>query len=254
MSHEHTWSLAWTVEDLRFRVSYGLPADAHRLRILEETFEAEDPTHPLVLNRKAALALPEHFPAPDPALSPAALAFRKGEYVAAVELLFPLAGRRVPGALAALGDVLLAVGRAEEAERRYLEARAKEGPGPTVLVRLARCRLLAGDARAAAGLSAEALAQNPLYGTARAVREESAEARGRRLLALPTPDRLDPQTKALLEHLRGLGLMEAWRHAATLCPARAPAFREWRDGGGERQLLALWGEALEVAEREERMG
>jgi hypothetical protein len=154
-----------------------------------------------------------------------------------------------------LGDVLLAVGRAEEAERRYLEARAKEGPGPTVLVRLARCRLLAGDARAAAGLSAEALAQNPLYGTARAVREESAEARGRRLLALPRPpDRLDPQTKALLEHLRGLGLMEAWRHAATLCPARAPAFREWRDGGGERQLLALWGEALEVAEREERMG
>ena len=115
-------------------MSYGLPADAHRLRILEETFEAEDPTHPLVLNRKAALALPEHFPAPDPALSPAALAFRKGETVAAVELLFPLAGRRVPGALAALGDVLLAVGRAEEAERRYLEARAKEGPGPTVLV------------------------------------------------------------------------------------------------------------------------
>ena len=125
MSHEHTWSLAWTVEDLRFRVSYGLPADAHRLKILEETFEAEDPTHPLVLNRKAALALPEHFPAPDPSLSPAALAFRKGEYVAAAELLFPLAGRRVPGALAALGDVLLAVGRAEEAERRYQEARAK---------------------------------------------------------------------------------------------------------------------------------
>ena len=253
MSHERSWSLAWTVEDLRFRVLYGLPADAHRLRILEETFEAEDPTHPLVLNRKAALALPEHFPAPDPALGPAAVAFRKGEYVSAAELLFPLA-RRVPGALTALGDVLLAVGRAEEAERRYLEARAKEGPGPTVLARLARCRLLAGDARAAAGLSAEALAQNPLYGTARVVREEAAEARGRRLLALPTADRLDPQTKALLEHLRGLGLMEAWRYAATLCPAKAPAFREWRDGGGERQLLALWGEALEVAEREERLG
>ena len=77
---------------------------------------------------------------------------------------------------------------------------------------------------------------------------------GARLGALPTPDRLDPQTKALLEHLRGLGLMDAWRYAATLCPAKAPAFREWRDGGGERQLLALWGEALEVAEREERLG
>lgn len=254
MSAPGTWTLAWTVEDLRFRLSHGLPADAHRLRALEESFEAEDPSHPLVLNRKAALALPEHFPPPDPALTDAAVAFRKGEYTAAAARLTALAARRTPGALAALGDVLLAMGQADEAERRYQEARARDGAGPTVLARLARCRLLAGDARAAAGLSAEALAQNPLYGTARAIRAEAADARGRRLLPLPAPDRLDPQTKALLEHLRGLGLLDAWRHSATLCAAKAPSFREWRDGGGERQLLTLWGEALEVAEREERWG
>lgn len=254
MSPPSAWTLAWTVEDLRFRVCYGLPADAHRLRALEEQLEALDPSHPLVLNRKAALALPEHFPPPEPALTPAALAFRKGEHAASAELLRPLAARAVPGAQAALGDVLLALGQAQDAERCYQEARSREGAGPTVLARLARCRLLHDDPRAAAGLSAEALAQNPLYGTARAIREEAAEARRRRLLPLPAPDRLDPQTKALLERLRSLGLFEAWRHTATLCPAKAPTFREWRDAGGARALLTLWGEALEVDEREERWG
>ena len=181
--------LARRVENLRFQAAHGLGDDSRFAR-WSEALLAQAPTHPLAMNLRAWVALPETaLPSPSPRLRPAAEAFHQGRLQEACELatqtLGDLGPEEVGGGHATAGDLHLALDRVDEAETHYRQAALQLSRLPPLEARLGRCALLRGDAENARRLAVRALCTNPLYGSAMVLRWEAGVALGEKLVTLP---------------------------------------------------------------------
>lgn len=202
--------LARSAERLRFRIAWHQGGDRARLVALRAELLERAPFHPLALNFRAREALPETFLGPP------------------------------PPELAELGAAWLR----DDLEGVLREARAIEHPrARLVLKQLGEDVELAGDTvdvLAAMGKPIDALAANPLYGTAQILAAQTAEARGEPLFRIPllAPVRRVEGRLELPTNIsdRACSAWSAWNRAVS-----GPLNDELPPGSaGHRALLEAW--------------
>lgn len=230
-SPNDAFGLAEQYERLRFAIEHQLSADTPTLRALEVQLLATAPEHPFALNLRAGLALPETLlPPPPHELRPAARALMDGDLPRALAEATRADRSGSAVVSCAIGDLLLCQGRPNEAEERFQHAYSMLGPLPPLLTRLGRTAELLRNPTDAWSLTVQALAANPLWGTARWQLRRLGEAQG--LLLAPLPLRVLDEAesgpwRALRQRWRSDGLEDAWRWTERLNPSNADEFRAW---------------------------
>ncbi len=253
-------ALARRAERLRFRIAHHLAGDPALLEGLLAELAQLNPWHPLAMNDRARRALPETFtPAPGPTIATAARLFLQGRLEEAAE-----ATQGLEDAALVRCDLECLRGEVDRAEEALEAAATVFGLLPPVRVRAARLALLRGDGDGAWLESSQALADNPLYGTARQLHGQAAAMTKTRRISLPVrspvrfveghahyPSTLSPRARAAwrawaqARDLKGTdtvppgapahaALLEAWRQE----PEEPPFYRE--DPNTEIQTLERW--------------
>lgn len=170
-------------ERLRFKALWQLGAAPVELERLEREVLLTAPAHPLVMNHRARLALPEtELPPPPRGLSGIAKAWLMGDIRAARGLAEKHKGPRIQ---VIRGDLALAERAHQQALEHYSLAERVFGTHPPLLARQARCHLSLGEHQQAKQRVVLALSINPLYGSARTLRWEVGAHAGTKLRPVP---------------------------------------------------------------------
>ena len=178
------------VERLRFAIEFGLGGDQGQLMRWSMELAEKAPHHPIARNLVAFRALPETaLPAPPPHLTKVAEAFKRGELddaLAECQRLLSLgAGGRL---FTVAGDVLAAMERYEEAGVLYKQALDQLGGLAPIHTRLVTVYLRTQRHDEALDHAVEALVENPIYGTARAVLHNCFQRSLLKPLPIPIPE------------------------------------------------------------------
>lgn len=253
-------TLSRRAERLRFRIAHHLGGDPALLEGLLADLAQLNPWHPLAMNERARRALPETFtPDPGPHIATAARLFAQGRLDAAVA-----ATEGLDDAALIRCDLECLRGKVGRAEVALEAAAATFGQLPPVRVRAARLALLRGEGARAWLESSHALADNPIYGTARELHGQAAAMTKCKRISLPVrspvrfveghahyPSTLSPRARsawrawARARDLQGpdtvppgatahAALLEAWRRE----PEEPPFYRE--EPNTEVETLERW--------------
>jgi len=207
--------LARLVDRLRFLTEHELKGGQADIREKGKRLLAQLDDHPLAMNFKAFEILPESaLPAPSPSFGPVAQLFSEGKATEALALAATTVHKTPhPRSWVNYGDLQVLHKDLPGAEASYRRALEELGKTPPIELRFGRIEALHQRWDAAHRKAISALSDNPLYGSARFLWAESANAIGRLAVNIPISERVyyGPAGNRLYDNSLSEAAREAWR-------------------------------------------